>query len=722
MKAVRFGIRWVAPAALWLGLSLLGGRSAEAVKKPADGISAKPAVPNSECMDCHEAEFKSRKKGLPKEWVGVRPEPFAKSVHGKLNCVDCHSGIKEAEHGSKVPPSQCVSCHEKEANQYATSIHGMSHKMGASDAASCASCHGTHEMVPVKQGDSPVFKLNLAKTCSTCHDNAKLTKEYRMGKTEAAGHYLDSIHGKALVKMGLIVAPSCNDCHGVHDIKRSIDKDSRSNHANIAKSCGACHVGIEEVYNESVHGQLLKKGDKKGPVCIDCHSAHDIEKPATAHFKGVSDQSCGKCHEDRLEHYRETYHGKAMALGQPNVASDVAACYDCHGHHDVFPVSDKRSRLHKDKIVGTCAQCHPGVNASFTQYAPHANPLDKVNYPVLNKVFLFMTTLLVGVFSFFGLHTAFWLFRSIYLYLHDSKSFREAKVATHVDDDVFTRFTPFERMLHLMMVTSFLALVITGMPLKFYYTDWAKVMFKFIGSAEVARTLHHYAAVVTFGYFILHVGSLIPEFWSKRHTLRDPVTGKFQLSRVWATVFGPGSMVPSFQDWRDFVAHQKWFFGKGPRPQFDRWTYWERFDYFAVFWGIAIIGFSGLILWFPKFFTLFMPGWVINIAMVVHSDEALLAAGFIFSFHFFNTHFRIEKFPMDTVIFSGRISKTEMLHERKRWYDRLLAAGRLEVYRIKADDWEGRKNIAKTMGFIFFGTGLVLLVLIVYAMASRLGH
>ncbi|MCX6952315.1 MAG: hypothetical protein NTV51_09145 [Verrucomicrobia bacterium] len=722
MKPLRVALRFAAQAGLLFAAMALNARAVEAAAQPKFGPPPAPALANKECMDCHEAEFKARKSGQPKEWVGVRPEPFAKSVHGKANCVDCHSGIKEAEHGSKVPPAQCASCHEKEAGQYATSIHGMSHKMGASDAAACASCHGTHEMVPVKQGNSPVFKLNLAKTCGTCHDDAKLTKEYRMGKTEAAGHYLDSIHGKALVKMGLIVAPSCNDCHGVHDIKRSIDKDSRSNHANIAKSCGTCHVGIEDTYNASVHGQLLKKGDKKGPVCTDCHSAHDIEKPATAHFKGASDQSCGKCHEDRLEHYRETYHGKAMALGQPNVASDVAACYDCHGHHDVFPVSDPRSRLHKDKIVGTCSQCHPGVNAKFTEYAPHANPLDKVNYPGLNKVFLFMTALLIGVFSFFGLHTAFWLFRSIYLYLHDSKSFREAKVSAHVDDDTFTRFTPFERMLHLMMVTSFLTLVITGMPLKFYYTDWAKIMFRFIGSAEVARTLHHYAAVVTFAYFILHVGSLIPEFWSKRHTLRDPATGKFKLSRVWATVFGPDSMVPSFQDWRDFIAHQKWFFGKGPRPQFDRWTYWERFDYFAVFWGIAIIGFSGLVLWFPKFFTLFLPGWVINIAMVVHSDEALLAAGFIFSFHFFNTHFRIEKFPMDTVIFSGRISKTEMLHERKRWYDRLLAAGRLEVYRVKADDWEGRKNIAKTMGFIFFGTGLVLLVLIVYAMASRLGH
>ncbi len=688
---------------------------------PAAETAPKP-ITNADCMDCHEAELRPRKKGQTPEWIGVRPELFAKSVHGKLKCIECHTSITEPEHPSKLPPAQCGSCHEKAAEQYSASIHGMSHKMGASDAASCASCHGTHDMVPVKQIDSPVFKLNLPKTCGTCHDDDKVARDYRIGTKEISGHYLDSIHGRALTKMGLIVAPSCNDCHGVHDVKRSVDKESRSNHANIAKTCGKCHLGIEDIYNESVHGKLLLTGNQKGPVCTDCHSAHDIEKPATAHFKGNSDQSCGKCHEDRLKHYRETYHGKAMALGQPNVASDVAACYDCHGHHDVFPVSDPRSRLSKDKKVATCQQCHPGINEKFTQYQAHANPLDKENYPVLNKVFWFMTTLLISVFGFFGLHTLFWLFRSIYLYLHDSKSFREAKVQAHVDDDVFTRFTPFERFLHLMMVTSFLALVITGMPLKFYYTDWAKTMFHYLGSAEVARTLHHYAAVVTFAYFVLHVGSLAVSFWRARHTLRDPTVGRITLRRAWQIVFGPDSMVPSMQDWRDFIAHQKWFFGKGPRPQFDRWTYWERFDYFAVFWGVAIIGFSGLILWFPKFFTTFMPGWIINIAMVVHSDEALLAAGFIFSFHFFNTHFRIEKFPMDTVIFSGRISKTEMLHERKRWYDRLIAAGRVDVYRVKSDDWEGRKNIAKSFGFLFFGTGLFLLVLIVYAMVSRLGH
>jgi cytochrome b subunit of formate dehydrogenase len=246
-------------------------------------------------------------------------------------------------------------------------------------------------------------------------------------------------------------------------------------------------------------------------------------------------------------------------------------------------------------------------------------------------------------------------------------------------------------------------------------------MFNIIGGAETARAFHRLGAIVTFSYFGLHVASLIGRSWRGRTNIRDPKTGKLSLKRFWQVVFGPDSMMPTLQDWRDFVAHNKWFFGKGPKPEFDRWTYWEKFDYFAVFWGVAIIGASGLIMWFPTFFTRFMPGWIINVALIIHSDEALLAAGFIFSIHFFNTHFRIEKFPMDTVIFSGRVSKNEMLHERRRWYDRLVAGGRLDEYRVR-DEWLRWKNIARSFGYFFFGLGVILLILIIYAMITRLTH
>jgi cytochrome b subunit of formate dehydrogenase len=307
------------------------------------------------------------------------------------------------------------------------------------------------------------------------------------------------------------------------------------------------------------------------------------------------------------------------------------------------------------------------------------------------------------------------------MYHTDSKAFREAKIQAATDDEWFTRFSPFERFLHFLVITSFLLLVLTGMPLKFYYMGWAKVIFDILGGVEVARALHRFGAIVTFSYFGLHLAWLAVTFWQRRADFRDPSTGRYSLKRMWAILAGPDSPFPTLQDWRDFVAHQKWFFGKGPRPQFDRWTYWEKFDYWAVFWGVAIIGLSGLFMWASQFVTRFLPGWFINIALIVHSDEALLAAGFIFAFHFFNVHFRPEKFPMDPVIFSGRISKTELTHARKRWYDRMVAANRLDGWRVK-DEWESWKKMATPFGYAMFGIGVILLVLIIYAMSVRLMH
>jgi cytochrome b subunit of formate dehydrogenase len=716
----RSGFRYAAPVAIlfvWL-MATAAGAATNALDK----------LENSDCLDCHTDTNTYRKiNGISIQMPVFPTNLFASSVHAKLSCVECHSGIKEMLHDPGVPPPTCTGCHdgqpnhEQAAKDYATSVHGLSHAGGASGAANCWDCHGSHDIVSVKDPSSPVYKLNLPRTCAKCHSNAGLTKEYEMKNPEAASQYMDSIHGRALLELGLIVAPSCDDCHGAHDIRRSVDRGSPISHANIAKTCGKCHVTVEAIYNKSIHGQLLAKGDDRVPVCTQCHTPHEVQTVANGQFKKLSDERCGACHQDRLEHYRETYHGKAMELGKAGSAPDVAACYDCHGHHDIQPPSNPASHLSKANILATCQKCHPNATEGFTEYKPHANPLDAKNYPLLHAVFLAMTGLLVGVFSFFGLHTVIWLFRAVYLYLNDTKTFREAKVKAQEDDEMFTRFVPFERFLHFLVVTSFLLLVITGMPLKFYYTSWAKVIFGIIGGPETARMLHRFAALITFLYFGLHAASLVGKAWTGRKSLRDPVSGKFALKRLWGMWFGPDSMMPTWQDGRDFVAHNKWFFGKGPKPQFDRWTYWEKFDYFAVFWGVFIIGASGLIMWFPEFFTRWLPGWVINIALLVHSDEALLAAGFIFTIHFFNTHFRIEKFPMDTVIFSGRVSKTEMLHERRRWYDRLVASGRLDEHRVK-DEWERWKNIARSFGYVFFGIGLVLLVLIIFAMVSRLVH
>jgi cytochrome b subunit of formate dehydrogenase len=684
-------------------------------------LFAQDDLSNASCLDCHNDPGWTEVIQGKEINLHVDPEGFANSIHGDWYCIDCHTDIVEVPHASDLAPVACADCHEDVAEEYVTSIHGAMNAMGNTDTATCADCHGDHYILPVSDPESPVFKMNLAETCAQCHSNEGLTEEYRMRFPDASGHFNESIHGKALMEQGLIVAPSCNDCHGVHDIRPAVNPDSMVHHTRIDDTCGACHVGVAEVYAESVHGQHLEDDGKMVAVCSDCHTAHDIEVPSTAHFKAESDETCGACHQEQLHNYHETYHGKAIVLGTANDAAEVAACYDCHGYHDIRPKGDPLSHLSEANIVETCARCHEGATANFAGYLPHANHTDKENYPALYYAFIFMTTLLISVFIFFGLHTFLWLFRSLYLYLNDSKTFHETKIHVQKDDEWFTRFVPLERFLHFLVVTSFLLLVVTGMPLKFYYTDWAKFLFDLLGGVEVARSLHHFGAIITFLYFGIHLFDRFVAMWRGRGNLRDPETGRLSWQRFKEITFGPDSMVPSMRDWHDFIAHQKWFFGKGQKPQFDRWTYWEKFDYLAVFWGVAIIGISGLILWFPIFFTTFLPGWIINVALIVHSDEALLASGFIFTFHFFNTHFRLEKLPMDTVIFSGRISKAEMLHERKRWYDRLVAEGRLDDHRVR-DEWERWKRIAKAFGYGFFGLGLILLVMIVYAMATRLAH
>jgi len=675
------------------------------------------------CLDCHSDPDMSKDENGVKRSLYVDPQHFKASVHAVINCKDCHPKLtdKHQEGTEAYTRVDCAGCHAEEGKAYATSIHGVSQSMGDSGAASCKDCHGNHAIQPVKSVDSPVYKMNLPFTCAKCHAKAGINEEYKMKYPTVASQFQESMHGKALLEKGLIVAPSCNDCHGVHDIKRSVDRSSPINHANVAKTCGKCHTTVEATYLKSVHGQLLLKGDPRGPVCIQCHTAHTIEAPTGGHFKAASDEVCGKCHKDRLEGYRDTYHGKAMALGKTNEAREVAACYDCHGHHDVLRVSDPNSHLSPKNKLNTCRQCHKDANESFTKYAPHADPMDRHGYPQLYYVFMCMTGLLVITFSLFGAHTIMWLFRSVWLYRHDSKAFREAKTKVQDDDEQFVRFKPFERFLHILVVTSFLLLTITGMPLKFYYTHWAKVIFTFFGGPEVARTMHHLGAVITFLYFALHLSNMVVKMWGRRGYLKDPETGRMTLARLFKALGHPDSMIPNKQDLDDLIAHNKWFFGKGPKPQFDRWTYFEKFDYLAVFWGVFAIGVSGLIMWFPVFFSKFLPGWVINISLIIHSDEALLAAGFIFTVHFFNTHFRLEKFPMDTVIFSGRVSKAELLHERKRWYDRLVKDGTLDKHRV-VDEWESWKSIARTAGYLFFGLGLVLLVLIIYAMTSRITH
>ena len=252
------------------------------------------------------------------------------------------------------------------------------------------------------------------------------------------------------------------------------------------------------------------------------------------------------------------------------------------------------------------------------------------------------------------------------------------------------------------MILSFISLALTGMTLKFSYTAWASAVSHMLGGFETTGYFHRYAAVIMFGVFVTHLVDLVQR---KR---RDGTTWK-------DLVLGPGSMMFNKRDLRELIGSVKWFLGKGERPTYGRWTYWEKFDYFAVFWGIFVIGSTGLMLWFPVFFSRFFPGWVINVATIVHSDEALLATGFIFTIHFFNTHLRPEKFPMDVVVFTGRMTVDELKHDKPDEYAELVEKGTLEEHLVPAYQPIVIRTI-RAFAWTALAMGTIIVLLIIYAM------
>ena len=156
----------------------------------------------------------------------------------------------------------------------------------------------------------------------------------------------------------------------------------------------------------------------------------------------------------------------------------------------------------------------------------------------------------------------------------------------------------------------------------------------------------------------------------------------------------------------------KWFLYMGPRPVFDRWTYWEKFDYWAVFWGMAIIGGSGMMLSFPEVTAAFLPGWMFNVVMLIHGEEAFLAAVFLFTVHFFNNHFRPDKMPPpDVVMFTGTQSVEEFKREHTLQYERLVASGQLEEYLVDVPSRPMTLG-SKILGVVLLTFGLTLLVVV----------
>lgn len=659
----------------------------------------KETISNKTCLDCHAPSGLSSQKLIKQngDTIQFDNSHLANSVHLKIQCVECHTTVssKLKRPCETVEEVDCSNCHIKTSNEYYDSGHGKAYLNSDPNAPACKDCHGTHQTRSKFDEQSATYRGNIPTLCGSCHTedgkaNSKMGAELK--EKNAFADYSQSTHGKGLTDKGLLVSAVCTDCHTTHHELKESDTLSSVHPQNIAKTCANCHKSIYDEYITSEHSIAQNKGDKVYPTCSTCHSAHIISDIKGDKFMHEITVQCGSCHEKLSDTYKETYHGKAYMLGDKK----AARCSDCHGAHHILSVDNPNSAVGYKNVVQTCKQCHENATLEFTGYLTHATHNDN---KVLFYSFWGMTSLLVLVFGFFGLHTLLWLPRSY----KQRKKLKHKKITGTAK--YVRRFNAKQQTTHIFVITSFILLALTGMTLKFAHMEWASAVAKFLGGVRSAGLFHRLGAFMTFGYFSFHVVNLIQLKRKGNRKMMD-------------FIFGKDSIMFNMQDLRDLVGSIKWFLGKGPRPQYGRWTYWEKFDYFAVFWGVAVIGLSGLILWFPEFFTRFIPGWAINVAQIIHSDEALLATGFIFTIHFFNTHLRPESFPIDTVIFTGYVPLEEYKKDRPREYEELVKSGNLDKVVVEKEISPSWIKTVKFFGYLFLSAGIIIVLLILYSLIA----
>jgi len=256
------------------------------------------------------------------------------------------------------------------------------------------------------------------------------------------------------------------------------------------------------------------------------------------------------------------------------------------------------------------------------------------------------------------------------------------------------RFTPIQRVFHGTLIVSFLTQGATGLARMYIETPWGKKLCWIFGGYESVLTIHTYVGLFMICGFVLHVLYLL-------------TTINWQ--RFPGSLFGPDSLVPHPRDVKEFFLHVGWFLGINKAPQFDRWGYWEKFDYWAVFWGMVIMGGTGLLLAYPLAASRFMPGWGLNVALWVHRIEAILAMAHVFMIHFFIAHLRRHNFPMDQAMFEGSADLRATRHERPGWIARIESAGKLESVLIP-EAKVGRRVVFYLFGYAAVALGVFLFI------------
>ena len=578
-----------------------------------------PAAGEEACLTCHE----------------VDTDAFGSTVHGFLECGDCHAGALAEDHDVESARVDCQTCHDDVMEVYAASIHGRTRQEGSSEAPDCVACHGLiHELAPSDDPDSPVHPARLPETCGTCHADPEVARKFNIRFSLPLEAYEASIHARALSAGE--EAAGCSHCHGSHEIQKASDPRSHVYHRTVPDTCGQCHQEIAATYEVSVHGLASRQGVRESPVCTDCHGEHRILSPSEpgspVYATNLPKMTCERCHNDmrmnekfglptdKVTAYEDSYHGLAMRSGVPTVAN----CASCHGVHDIQPSTNPDSSIHADNLATTCGSCHPGAALGKHLGPVHVMATESRFAAVyyIRLAYLWIIAFTIGGML---LHNGLDLLRKL---IQPPPRFAATRIKAEI------RMSSGFRLAHVLMLTSFTVLVVTGFALKYPEAWWATPLLMWEESFGLRGYLHRLAGLVMVGSLVVHAVHLMMD-----RRARTCIAG----------------MMPNLEDVHEVKERFRYFFGlRNTPPAAGALGYPEKMEYLALIWGSLLMAATGFVLWFNNLTMRWLPAWASDVSTTIHFYEAILATASIVVWHFYFVIFDPVVYPMDTTWLTGQ--------------------------------------------------------------------
>ncbi|MBU1937522.1 cytochrome b/b6 domain-containing protein [bacterium] len=624
------------------------------------------------CIECHGAHTVTSEHVLPDklqascfECHSEIKEKFRTSVHADIqgnralsHCFDCHG-----EHRSRAPsdttlhvlnetPAEatCGACHAESVARYNQSLHAYALERGSPRAPRCESCHGAHSIYRIDDPRSPVHRSREMQTCAKCHSRIGLAEDPDIRMPLSFENYMESTHGKLLAQ-GNVDVPVCTDCHGGHSILPRSDPRSTVAHLNIHETCGQCHDEARKEYLSSIHYRALEFGIEYSPTCTGCHGEHLVVSPRRTRLEGgraqTADEVCVHCHNDPVilrkygldpevvSTYEDSYHGLATRSGR----KDTPSCPDCHMAHGVRTQRDSLSTINPVNLTATCAKCHPRANNEFAASYTHRALQPRrggLNWWIAQIYWIAIIAIIGGMI----LHN---LIIMNYQMLQAKKRQTTGRLIERFDTHALVQ--------HMALSVAFILLAITGFALKYPDAWWVR-MLSAVGFTEGLRSLlHRIMAVILVAVSVYHTVYLL-------------------MMRKGRDEFK--ALLPEKSDFVDLINTMRFYLGLGKRtPEYGRYDYMQKAEYWALIWGTLVMIATGFILWFPSELSPLLPSWVISAAQTIHLYEAWLATLAIVVWHFFFVIFHPEEYPMSWTWLTGKISEEAVRHRHARWWKKL---------------------------------------------------